>query len=486
MEVPPAGFPAAAEHWLAMLPDVRQWIVELILRCSAQLRAELNSTNSSKPPSTDPPGLARRRRPPSGRKPGGQPGHEGTTRPLVPRDKVDEVFKIHPSRCKGCRRSLSGEQALPNPRRHQVAEIPEIRPRVTEFVCFSAECPDCKEVTTAELPEGAPSTCFGPNLRAFIVTMCGRFRMSRREVKEFCAEALGLDISVGTIDNICRGVAELLEEPAEEIRESTQQEPVVHCDESGWRQRGKKHWIWVVASSLSVYFLIAGHRGSEVARRMLGGFDGYVVTDRWSGYSFLNADRRQVCWAHLKRDFQRIVDRGGIGRPFGEAGLELTKELFGIWHRHKTGEVGRQAMQAAMEDVERRLGVLLAEGLESGDKKVMGFAKKLMAIEPALFNFARHCGVEPTNNHAERVLRPVVLWRKGSFGTSSDAGSRFVARMMTVVMTARLRGLPVLRYLRAVFEAADHGRPTPSLLGMCGSPRDRPRRAAEGSLSRAG
>jgi transposase len=264
---------------------------------------------------------------------------------------------------------------------------------------------------------------------------------------------------------MCREVGEALAAPVEEVLKHIQAAAVVHPDESGWKQGGVKHWIWAVATKDAAYFRIERSRGSDVARELLGGeFKGRIVSDRWCAYTFIPVNRRQICWAHLKRDFQKIVDRGGVGQAFGEEALRLTKVLFTVWQAYERGDISRRGMRERLVEVETSFGALLGEGLVSTDKKLQGFCKKLLELGEALFLFTRVEGVEPTNNRAERALRPVVLWRKGSFGTWSAAGSRFVERMMTVVMTLRLRRASVLAYIGAVCLAADRGDPIPSMM----------------------
>lgn len=469
----PAGCPASPRKWRRLGQPLQLWITGLVDRV-AQSESKLgtNSTNSSKPPSSDPPSVKKRRRPRSGRKAGGQPGHPGHFRPLVPPERVNETRHLHPDRCRGCGRDISanpGKEFL----HHQVAEIPAIEPHITDYLRHRACCPDCGTVTTAPLPSGIPTGVFGPNLRALLAVLSGRFRMSRREVVDFCREALGFDVSVGCVDNLCRGMGDALCAPVAEVLDHIQEASVVHPDESGWKQKGIKHWIWTAVTVDAAYFRIAKSRGADVAREMLGDhFKGFIVTDRWSAYTIIPAKRRQICWAHLKRDFQKIVDRGGAGRPFGDEGLRLTKVLFSIWQSYEREEISRREMQRRMVEVETSFGVLFGAGGTSSDKKVPGFCKKLLDLGEALFLFVRVLGVEPTNNRAERALRPVVLWRKGSFGTWSNEGSRFVERMMTVVMTRRLRGHSVLSYLKAVCAAQDRRDKIPSVFES--RARDRP------------
>jgi transposase len=471
----PEDSPLTAAEWRRLSEPSRRWVRELLAEV-VELRARvgMNSSNSSRPPSSDPPHIKKPSRAPSGRCPGGQLGHPGHVRPLVPAEKVDAVEEFHPERCRRCGADLPRQGGGdPEPLCHQVAEIPAIEPHVTEYRRHRVCCRRCGTVSLAALPMGVPEGSFGPNLRALLVVLSGRFRVSRREVVEFCGEALGLSISVGCVDNICRSVGEALLRPVQEVERHIQTAEVVHPDESGWSQKGVRHWIWVAVTAVAACFRIDKSRGAKVVREVLGEtFQGCIVSDRWSAYSVIPAKRRQVCWAHLKRDFQRLVDRGGAARAFGDRGLRLVQELFSIWQGYQREEMSRRRMKERMAEVETSVGDLLGEGIWSPDRKVNGFCGKLLDLEPALFLFSRLPGVEPTNNKAERALRPVVLWRKGSFGTNSEAGSRFVERMMTVVMTCRIQGRSVLSYLREVCAAQDRGGRIPSLLAR--KARDRP------------
>jgi transposase len=360
------------------------------------------------------------------------------------------------------------------PLRHQVAEIPAIEPLVTEYLRHRASCPHCGTMTVAGLPDGVPEGNLGPNLRALLVVLAGRFRLSRRETVEFCGEALGLSISVGCVSNVCMDVGTSLAGPVREVRQEIRSAPVVHPDESGWSQRGRRRWIWVAVCAVAAYFRITKRRSAAVVHEILGAaFKGCIVSDRWSAYTAIPAERRQICWAHLKRDFQGFVDRGGAAKAFGEEGVRLSKELFSIWQSYESGGVTRRRMRELMAEVEIGVGKLLGGGQDSADKKVRGFCAKVLDLGPSLFLFSRMTGIEPTNNRAERALRPVVLWRKGSFGTNSDGGSRFVDRMMTVVMTCRIQGRSVLRYLQDVCAAKDQGGRIPSLFAA--KARDRPK-----------
>lgn len=461
----PAESPLTKAEWRSLTPASRAWICGLVSELR-ELHARIgkNSTNSSKPPSSDLPQVKRPARRRSGRRRGGQPGHRGHSRPLVSDDRISKTVEVRPPRCRRCGSRIEESGLDHEALRHQVAEIPAIEPTVVEYRRRRGTCGKCGTVTTGELPAGVPKGNFGPNLRALLVALSGRFRLSRREVVEFCEEVLGLTISVGCVSDTCLRMGRSLAAPVRGVRDEIRMADVVHPDESGWAQAGRRHWIWVAATRTAAYFRIARRRSAAIVKEILGeDFEGQIVSDRWSAYGIIPAERRQVCWAHLKRDFQGFVDRGGEGKDFGEEGVRLSKELFAIWHRYERNELSRLRMRGLMAEVEIEVGRLLGAGHLSSDAKVLGFCMKLLEVEPSLFLFARTQGVEPTNNRAERALRPVVLWRKGSFGTWSYGGSRFVERLMTVVMTCRIRGRPILRYLEAVCGAMDHGAPIPSL-----------------------
>lgn len=469
----PREAPISESDWSKLRTEFQIWVAELAKE-NQELRAKLgqNSTNSSRPPSSDPPDTkkpkprkGRKKRSGKKRRPGGQPGHEGHRRPLVPPEQVDQREEIRPSHCGGCDRKLP--KSLPTvgePRRHQTAEIPDIRCSIHEYTLHGIECEDCGETTYAELPDGATPSNFGPNLRAFIALLIGRYRISRRMTVEFCREVLNIDISVGAVDNATRRISEALKDPVDEVAERIKESPIVHVDETSWRQKGKRLWLWVVVTSFAVLFRISTRCRGTAADLLGEAFAGKLVTDRYAVYLQFSADQRQVCWAHLSRDLKGLVDRGGAARRIGKEALKIKEKMFKEWHRYKAGEIRFQTLQRRLEDVEMEFGILLAKGVKCRDERAAGLCKALVQVESSLFLFARTEGVEPTNNAAERAIRPAVIWRKVCFGTQSARGSRFVERMLTATMTCRAQGRSMFDYLRSVVVAQDRGDPIPSLL----------------------
>jgi len=433
-----------------------------------EARLGQHSGNSSRPPSADPPQapprLARR---PTGRRRGAQPGHVAHQRGLVPADEVDCCEDHWPARCASCAGVLPRDPTLlvGQAQRHQVTEWPPVRATITEHRLYRVRCPHCRQETRATLPPEVPSSAFGPRLQATVATLSGRYRLSRREVAEICHDLLGAPLAVGSVDALCQAASTALAGPVVELQGTLPQAPVVHADETSWKQAGQRRVLWVVITRSATIFTIATSRGSQVIKDLLGeAFGGYLVSDRWSAYGWVAVTRRQVCWSHLARNLQGLADRGGAAAEIGKPGGALTKTLFAAWHAFRDDHQDREQLASAMRPVQAQFRVLLEQGTANADGKTQGLCWSLLDLWPALWMFVTQEGVEPTNNAAERALRPAVLWRKGSFGTQSDAGARFVERLLTVAMTCRQQGRSLLDYVTAVCTAAQCGQPLPSLL----------------------
>jgi transposase len=424
--------------------DLRKRIEELeaIVRELRQ-RLNQNSSNSSIPPSANPLHAPRRLpKKPSGRKPGGQPGHRGHYRQLVPSERVDEVITYVPEKCAGCQADLPPEASPddPRPRRHQVAELPPLAVVITEHQAMSRTCPCCGEVNRAEIPPHVLSHTIGPRLAAVMSCFSGVYRLSRRSIEEIVETIFGVPASLGSIVALEMQTSSALADAYQRIQAEVRSSPVKNIDETGWRERGIRNWLWTAATSTSALFLIHAKRGFAGLQALLGEtIEGIVSSDRWSAYARLNPENRQICWAHLKRDFQKLVDRGGPSEAVGRSGLEVTQCLFADWWEFREGMIDRKRLASRLNRIRAEFLAELELGCRSPDKKTARFCRNLLSIDRALWSFGEVEGVEPTNNHAERILRPAVLWRKCSFGNQSRSGREFTQRILTVVQTAKLR-----------------------------------------------
>jgi transposase len=420
-----------------------------------------NSTNSSKPPSSDPPSV--KRRPPapaSGKKRGGQPGHHRKARSLVPPEQLRRVIDCKPPQCRWCRTALAGDD--PEPIRHQVAEVPPVTPVVDEYRLHRLRCPRCRTSTCASLPPGVPTGAFGPRLRAILSVLAGGYRLGKRPIRRLAFDLLGLSISVGMICRLERQSADELEAPVEELRQYVREAAVAHIDETSWWQGREKMWLWAAVTRLVTVFTIAPTRGADVAREVLGtDAKKVVISDRLKSYGWIK--RRQFCWAHLNRDFQAMIDRGGESAEVGRLLLGHSERLFGWWHRVRDGTMARATLLSKVAMMRFSLRGDLRRGVKCGCAKTAGTCRELLAGEPHLWTFVRVEGVEPTNNDAERALRHGVIYRELSGGTDSEAGSRFVERMLSVVATCRQQEIDVLDYLTRCYQARLDGQPDPSL-----------------------
>ncbi len=441
----------------ALVVELRERIREL------EERLKQNSSNSSKPPSSDGPEVDRPPKRRKNRRPrGGQKGHQGHTRPLVPVDQVDELIPCVPECCACCGEALIGTD--PNPERHQQVDIPEPKVIVREYQIHRLQCQQCGQVTAGELPEGVTRSRFGPRAHALVSLLTGKWLISKRMTAALLSLIFGLDLSPSTISAMERRMAEALEIPVAEAHEAVKKAGVVHADETSWREAKNRAWLWVAATSLVIVFLIQRRRNAEAARVLLGeDFAGQLCTDRYGAYHWV--ERRGLCWAHLLRDFQAIADRYG-SEWHGTRLVLAGQRVVATWNDWNEGQIDRETMLARIEPDRVRIQRLLQQGSTArwASKKTHKACKSLLTWEAAMWRFLDEPDLPPTNNLAERCLRRPVLWRKGSFGTDSPLGSRFVERILSVDATLAAQNRNPFDYL--VHAHVDHaaGRPVASLL----------------------
>ncbi|HLF91886.1 MAG TPA: IS66 family transposase, partial [Planctomycetota bacterium] len=422
---------------------------EVVQRLDARIRAlehrlHRNSSNSSRPPSSDPPNAPPPALPesPSGRKPGGQPGHPPANRKPFPPDEVNHFVPVYPKKCHGCHRKIhaSSLKKMLVWLQHQVVDLPPVSAEVTEYDCYAGACEHCGAWNVAEVPADVRGLIAGPRLQAVASLLSGRFRLSRREVEDALVEMFGpkADLCLGTIGNLEGETTQALAPVYEEAHQAAQAAPQANFDETGWREGRKKAWLWVMVTAFLTVFRVDRHRNSDAFEALAGSFKGVLSSDRWRTYMDWIKRLHQFCWAHLKRDFKSWEDLGGAEGKLGTEALKCEREVMGLWHRFKRGEISRRTLWEYLRPVQKRLRKILRRG--SRYRLIAGTSKELLEFWPCLWVFTRIPGVEPTNNVGEQEIRPAVLRRKGSFGSHSPDGSRFVERMLTVVRSLRKQG----------------------------------------------
>ncbi len=466
------AFAFTVEDW-QRTPEPVQKAFQLLLNRIMELEQKVanleeqrnrHSGNSSQPPSQDGPGQAvSKKTEKSSRKRGGQKGHPGAKRALVPLEWVKESHDIKAEQCAHCGMALTEDDQ--NPYRHQVIEIPPMIAEVTEYRLHTCTCQQCGQKTRGTLPSGVPTGAFGPRIEAMVGLLSGQYHLSKREIENMMETFFQVSISLGAIPRLEKRCQQAIASPVAEAQEYVRQQAVVHMDETGWREENKKAWLWVAATTWVAVFQIWRSRGSKVAKGLLGEqFGGHIVSDRWSAYNWFDKVRRQLCWAHLKRDFQAISERKGSSSIIGAGLLEQTKQLFDHWYRVRDGTLSRSDFIKVTKPIRDETSRLLREGTTCNHEKTAGTCRHILRFEPALWTFIHVEGIEPTNNFAERQLRPGVLWRKSSFGTQSQSGSRFVESLMTLVATLKLQNRNPFEYLVAAIDAVNFGKSAPSLL----------------------
>ena len=450
------------EAEVAEIPAMRAYIEMLEKRIQElEWRLGMNSRNSSKPPSSDPPGAAvvlpRRRR----RKRGARKGHLPHLRAAMPPETVTQRQELSPDACP-CG-SIDLERIDQEPLRHQIVDIPPIQPEVTEYVQPFFRCKACGEVVYQPLPDEIRRRHFGPGLLAMVGILTGSLNTSKRKALAMINEAFSVPMSLGGLSACEEQLAEALARPHQELLEHVQQQPTAHADETGWpRGNRTKGWLWTLCCSTAAVFLIQAGRGQVAARRLLGLFAGVLHSDRWNGYNWF-AGLRQLCWAHLKRDFQGLSERGGFIGRIGRELSGLARQILHMRKRVRDGTLSWQTFQRRMPALMQRVETLLAQGADSG-RAGSGQCRRIFNQRKYLWTFVHDARVEPTNNLAERVVRQGVLWRKGSFGTQSERGARYAERILTACATCRLQGRSIIQYLRHACHCYLHGLPAPSLV----------------------
>ena len=433
-----------------MTPAVKAFVEALIDHYEKRIAdledkvQKLTPQNSSLPPSTQHP-HAKPKRPERGgkkRKRGGQNGHKKHPRELIAPEQCDEVIPLQPDACRRCGTQLTGIDL--EPLRHQVWELPEIKPIVTEYQLHRLACPWCGITTCASLPAGVPNGQSGPRLVAFTGLLMGHFRQSKRRASLFLQDLLKMPCCPSLTVKMQNQVAAALEVPYEQLKDELGKQAQLFMDESPTKQANQKAWLWTAVAPLFAVFAIFSSRKGDALPKLLGdSFTGIINCDRAKMY--WQAKRLQWCWAHLKRDFQALIDHPDKQvQRLGHDLMRQVKLMFQHWKRYKAGEISWETFRRYMSPVRKEVNTLLLRGKFSGNKRLIGMCNELYKHRQWLWTFVDVTGIEPTNNTAERALRPAVIYRKLSFGTQSESGSRFIERMLTVSETCRLQNLSLI------------------------------------------
>jgi transposase len=401
------------------------------------------------------------------RKAGGQDGHRGAGRELLPPDQMQDIVDHYPDECHGCGHEFRESEKVPRygAGRHQVAELPVTAVFYVEHRTQCLRCPECAKKTRGRIGREGESA-FGPLLQSAVVTLSARNRISRRDMSELLGELFQVGVSVGAIDTICQRASALLEGPHERLLAEILACGAINVDETGWFLSGENRWMWTATTKHAAVFRIAADRHSDRLVELLGkDYPGVVTSDRWWAYNTLPTEKRQACWSHLVRDFRAHSEGLAAQQEFGLAALALTDQVFATW-KEFAGHQDRDRLALEMKPVQDELHVLLEH---AGKKSVRhrlhrGFANNLLKIWPALWTFLTVPGVTPTNNAAERALRGPVIHRKLSHGSQSDQGERFTERALSASVTCRLQHRSLYHYLSQLFTAHQHGGALPALL----------------------
>jgi len=488
VEIPPIFFEERTipdEDWTNTPESVRrgfEWLWQERERLRAQ--NEQSSRNSSLPPSKDNPRNKKpRRKKASALKPGGQPGHPGVTRPLVPTEQLSAPpVEVMPDACPCGHVFPDDAPPTGDPYRQQHFELPPVAPIVTELHLNHRICPECGEVVRATRPAGVPALTLGPNAQALVTLLTGQFHLSKAAVATLMREVFGIPLSTASVIAIEQAASDALAAPVTQAIAAAQQAQVKHVDESGWPQQRdldpgvaegtplKKGWLWSMTTTDATIYLIRRSRAQAIARELLDInigddlFNTVVVSDRHGAYNWLPLWNRQLCWSHLDRDFLAISELSHpIAQRIGKQLLEQADLLWAAWHDYQAGTLSFTQLGETLAPVRQQVDALLREG-HKADDKTKTVCHNLRQLEPALWTFLRVEGVEPTNNVAERSQRRGVCKRDRTFGTQTSAGSRYVERILSTVATCRQQGKNALTYLTEVLVAYIDGASPPALI----------------------
>lgn len=441
-------------------------LVKIIIELKKEnelLREQLNnnSRNSSLPPSQD---IKKKKkiRLKSGRSRGGQPGHKAWQRSQVSIEKVDEIIDCKPAERCSCGGTVNLQEKF---HRHQVFEIPLARYQVTEYQIYKGHCSVCRKKYAGHLPSGVSGKGFGVRAQGMVSLLTSKYRLSKRLAQAWFQDVYKMPICVGSVSNVEHTVSQSLKAIHEEVSEIVKAAAVVNVDETGYKECHKTGWAWIASTPSHTYFMLNRSRGKKVAKELIGDYQGRViVSDRYPVYQYLPDENHQVCWAHLKRDFQKISERTGEAGRIGRLLLKVYEKIFCFWKTEYNLLTDFKKRKKRLRYFKNKMIKGLVFGLRCGHKKTARTCENILRFQNSLWHFFENENIPPTNNHAERQLRPLVISKKLSFGTQSQRGSRFIERIFTVITSCKQQGRDSLAFITDSIKAFFSGKNQPSLL----------------------
>ena len=417
------------EKLMARVCELEAKVLEL------EYKLNINSSNSGLPTSKEIYRLERKSRPKSNKKPGGQVGHKYNPYTFKQADEVVEVFpEAELCRCGGVLNLTEGYST------HQRLEIPPIKPIVTEYKLCEKVCTDCSKKYKARL---SSYKLLGSNSEAIITSLSGYFNNSKREVQQILKSIFNLDLSLGLISTTEGRVSDKLKYKYYELLTQAEESSYLHFDETSSNNQGKRHWCWVATNQeLSVYKL-SNSRGKGAFESFFPEYEGRAITDRYAVYNVIDDHRRQICLAHLRRDFKRFAHSQYEG--LARAGQRLLKLIDIVFMSHKLYKAGKLTEARYLSSINntkhRMLHYLKMVSNMDQCLQARRVANNILKSFDMMWLFVKDPEIEPTNNHAERQIKQHVKYRKNSYHTWSNRGDRFLERIKSLFATSILQDL---------------------------------------------
>ena len=405
-----------------------------------------NSKNSSKPPSTD------QKSNTSANEKINRGSREGKSRSLFPKDKIDKTIECSAEECPCCKSHDIKEIAAAI---LQQIELPEVKATITEFILKKYTCHSCGQNFKADLPDGIPYSSFGSKLMGLISILTGVYHLAKREAIQLVKDLYDIDIGLGSIPNIEERVTNSLESVYQRIHNFILNSTLTkHFDETGWRNNGKRHFVWIATSSEAAIYRLDRHRNQvafEALTKNQDLSDKKCVTDRYATYNNISKIH-QFCLAHLIREFRSFAQRAGPDKIIGQSLEKLLSKACYFHKKFRDNKIRLADRNRQLGKIIKKVQYWLEDGHANGSDELSGLCERLLNKFDNMWVFSKYTDVEPTNNLAERDLRKLVIWRKKSYSTRSERGKKFVERITSISQTLRKQGKNVLKFIESTLK----------------------------------